>query len=153
MIMDLEREPTGDTYVALLRFGARICDRALLVVRRSLPLVPVGRDFLKLSEPYLDSVTSSSEWPGTVLIGDEADVYRFRLDSEFVVALSQSVGGLYEWQQPHRPEDLCLIRHDGRAWLTSVAHERDAWLEIDPEEQAEVSQIPGLQLKARDAPQ
>jgi hypothetical protein len=44
------------------------------------------------------------------------------------------VEGLYEWQQPERPEDLALLRRDGTPLLGSSAHERDGFLVLDEDE-------------------
>jgi len=99
----------------------------LLVIRKSLPLSTKGRNFLTAAEPYLVNVQPSSEWPGTQT-SDVADVYRYRLEDGFSAMLTESVEGLFEWRQPDRPEDLCLMRPSGQPWLVTVAHEREAWL-------------------------
>lgn len=39
---------------------------------------------------------------------------------------------------PRLPEDLFLMRPDGRAWLTTIAHENDAFLDLAPEEMREL---------------
>ena len=43
------------------------------------------------------------------------------------------------------PEDLCLLRSPGDAWLATIAHERHAWFNVDwNEREALISAVPGL---------
>ena len=44
--------------------------------------------------------------------------------------IAEFSSGLYDWVAPGLPEDLGFRRTDGSLWLASIAHERDAWLEI-----------------------
>jgi hypothetical protein len=55
------------------------------------------------------------------------------------------VQGLWGWQYPSRPEDLCLLREDGVPVLTTIAHEKDAYFEMNESEFEELrTNVPGM---------
>lgn len=54
--------------------------------------------------------------------------------------LGKVAKGLYDWTAPELPDDLALLRSDGSAWLASIGHERDAWLELTQTEWKELQQ-------------
>ena len=127
-------EPRGDVYRALVEVAAGFCSSALLVVRDGLGLSEAASQILEKLGPHLESKGRESAWPGTELLGHEATVYRFKLAPEARWGLATAAAGLFDWRQPDRPEDLCLLRSDGSAWLGSIAHERDAFLSLSAEE-------------------
>lgn len=120
-------EPRGQEYVQLLIWLAARFDQALLVRRLGQPIHGSGLDLLNRLEPHLIEKTLSSEWPGTVLVGHEAEVIRFKLNDMSLRILLRSAHGLFEWQQPELPEDLSVLRNDGAAVLLSIAHE-ELWV-------------------------
>jgi hypothetical protein len=62
--------------------------------------------------------------------------------------LVDTVPGLFGWTTPSRPEDLCLLRPDNVAWLTTIAHERDAYLSLMEGEDLIVRrEVPGLHME------
>jgi hypothetical protein len=64
------------------------------------------------------------------------------------VGLRRIVPGLFDWQCPRLPEDLCFLRPDGFPWLASIAHEQDAYLVLNDEELTKLtSRVPTLQLE------
>ena len=139
-------EPCGATYRQLLRFGQSVADTALLVVRDPEKVRPQLQAVLGKLEPFLLSSADESQWPGTRLIGHTARVYRYRFTDQCLDVLSSSVDRLYEWLTPLRPEDLCLLRK-GTPFLTTIAHERTAFLELTPDEHARIEQeVPELKL-------
>lgn len=77
------------------------------------PLLPGGLRVLEALEPWLMWKTESSEWPGTVLQGHTATVWRYHLTVETAAIIKNAVSGLYDWLQPDLPEDLRLLRADG----------------------------------------
>jgi hypothetical protein len=136
------REPTGSAYADLLEFCGSIATTAILVVRKAEWLdedALAVMDRLRLFEVKAEA---RSEWPGTQLIGHTATVYRYRVDEAFIGALRACSNGLYEWQHPHRPEDLAFLNRDGRPVLTSIAHERDGYIELLAEELALLERHP-----------
>ncbi len=120
-------EPRGQEYDQLLIWLAARFDQALLVRRLDQPIYGSGLDLLNQLEPHLIEKTLSSEWPGTVLYGHEAEVIRFNLNDMSLRILLRSAQGLFEWQQPELPEDLSVLRNDGEAVLLSIAHE-ELWV-------------------------
>jgi hypothetical protein len=75
-----------------------------------------------------------SEWPGTKLLSGTARVYSFDFDNDVAGLLRRAASGLFDWQQPLLPEDLALLRDDGSPWLTTIAHEHDAFLSLSEDE-------------------
>jgi hypothetical protein len=136
------REPSGGAYQELLEFCSSHSAVATLVIRRYDSLEEDALAVMELLRPFLIETAERSEWPGTRLIGHTATVYSYRVDEALVRALQTSASGLYQWQQPHRPEDLAFLRSDGHPLLVSIAHERDGYLDID--ESAGLERYPHL---------
>jgi hypothetical protein len=145
MICDFVSEPTGALYRQVLEFCAKYCDQAALVVREVDWLNPEALDLMERLRAFQLSVTETSEWPGTKLLTDTATVYRYSADGALVHLLEESARGLYDWVQPERPEDLTFFRPNGNAFLVTIAHERDGYLDLTPAEFDELAiQAPGL---------
>lgn len=141
------QEPRGNTYRRLIDYSLRYCHSFLLVVGPSIPINETGRRVLTSLEPFLLSQTESSEWPGTRLLDGVARVYRFTLSSESATILAQVADSLFSWVQPNLPEDLCLNRCDGSPFLVTISHEKDAYLQLTPEEASVlIAGVPGLEV-------
>ena len=142
------KQPVDQVYHELIQYGQKVCDTALVVVRPSLGLEPSAVALLDHLEQFLMKKQEQAEWPGTELFGREkATVYYFHLKPECAKLLVGAVDGLYKWLQPERPEDLCLLRSDGTAWLTCIAHEKDAYFELTTEElETLLKAVPGIDL-------
>lgn len=85
-----------------------------------------------------------------MILAEEATIFEFALTDRVVDAISAASVGLYGWQQPELPEDPALLRADGSAILATIAHERDAYLELSEDEIAELTKtLPGLPLLTR----
>lgn len=138
MRYDVVSEPVGEAYVRLLDFVGRRCDRALLVTRPELPLCDAAVRILDELECWLLETEDAEEWPGTRLFGHTARVRTYWVAPAFVEKLSVAVDGLFGWRQPNAPEDLCFLRCNGDVRLATIAHERDAFLELTVEEAAEL---------------
>jgi hypothetical protein len=127
--VDLQVEPRGEAYCALLEAALPVCDRGLLVIRERAWLNEAGEEVLHALRPSLIGETRSNQWPGTVLLSGQADVLTYEYTTEVIAVLTSVAKGLYDWVAP-LPEDLCLLRGDD-AWLVSIAHERDAFIRVD----------------------
>ena len=69
--------------------------------------------------------------------------YRYTGESKDI--LKRAAKNIYDWRQPHWPEDLCLLRHSGDVWMASVSHESDVFFAMEPDElNAVLKQVPGL---------
>jgi hypothetical protein len=151
--LNIGTEPIGTEYRDLLEALSPVVDRALVVVRRSVPLGEKGDAKLASMLPWLIGEHERTQWPGTLLIGGTADVREYRADIACLRLLGELVPGLYSWQQPDAPEDLCLLRRDTSPILVSTAHERDSYLELSPAEitiiEERRSECPNLAIKLR----
>lgn len=136
--LTIEREPTDETYRSLIRLATRWCSTALLVVRERLGLSEPGAAVTRQLEPFLLERSDSSVWPGTVLLDGAASVSTYRLDPSVVESLSTATRGLFGWQQPELPEDLCLLREGDEPWLVTIAHEGDGYVVLKPGELEEI---------------
>jgi hypothetical protein len=133
--IDIVREPRGSIYRSLIRAAAGIGSWALVVVRDGPPgLTKAGEAVLTELQRWQRGVSRRAEWPGTRLLGDCATVYEFELAYPCVEFLCEAVSGLYEWQQPERPEDLCILRSDDEPVLVTIAHEHDGYLQVSRDE-------------------
>ncbi len=141
----LIREPRGKLYRDILDYATRVCREALLVVGETIPLAASGNRVIEKLEPFLIERGMRSEWPGTKLLCDKAQVFRYSLNSECARILKESSSGLYDWCQPSLPEDLSFSRTHGDPWLVSIAHEKDAYFCLSDHEKALLLQaIPDL---------
>ena len=147
-------EPRGDVYRKLISEAQKFCSHGLLVMQDQLKFDVSASDVLSDILAFMESSTRSSAWPGTASFPDGriiATVHRFRLTGESACILQDVCEGLYDWQAPSLPEDLCLLREDLSPWLTSIAHEEDSYLTLSGEERALLdSRFPELDL-AREA--
>lgn len=132
--LTIDLEPTGETYATFLGLASRWSSTALLVVRGRLGLSESAAALIAQLEPFLLERSDASSWPGTTLLEDTATVSTYRLDPTVVDALAAATNGLFGWQQPELPEDLCLLRPGGEPWLVTIAHEGDAYVVVDPTE-------------------
>lgn len=140
-------EPVGLTYRGVLEVAAQYCSNALLVVRDNAFLRGEANEILFRLRRYEVEVRKQDRWPGTILIDDMAIIYSYLFTGDVRNILADAVEGLYDWLHPQRPEDLCLLRSDGSAWITSIAHERDAYFTISKQErEILVSSVPHLKL-------
>jgi len=101
---------------------------------------------MKALEPALIGHNDQSDWPGTRLIGHSARVFRYRYNAEVCMILGSSAHGLYDWVTPDRPEDLSVLT-SATPILTTIAHERDGYLDLSVEQVEKLSDLnPGLKL-------
>lgn len=133
--------------MALMDFCAERAKTALLVLREPDWLDDSAKQFIEQAEPFLLLKEQVSEWPGTRLTSGHATAFRYSIVAESIQLLKDSAQRLYEWQQPTRLEDLCFLRDGGTPLLVTIAHENDAYLELQAEEyEALLQQVPGLEV-------
>jgi hypothetical protein len=141
-------EPNGKTYTNLIRYSLKFCSSFLLILRPSVLIESSGLKIINELQPYLIKKSVESEWPGTKLLGNDAVVYNFKLNSETVEFLTYITSSLYSWLQPNLPEDLCLLTDEGDPWLVTISHEKDGYLRVSDEEKENIiKEIPELVLK------
>lgn len=130
-------EPADATYRDLIKFCCSIASEMLLVVRD--PALDPGaaiRGMLDRLDPHLMESARSNKWPGTILLTDQATVYRYRVSPDLASLLSETMTRLFGWLHPEAPEDLCFCRRDGEPLLVTTSHEHDAYLLLSASEQA-----------------
>jgi hypothetical protein len=127
-------EPAGKTYSLLLSSAVGLCKRTLLVVRPDLGLSSAGADLLERLRPHGLRAHARSSWPGTVLVQGSASVHESAFNATVARTLHSAAQRLFQWRQPELPEDLCLLREDGSPWLTTIAHEQEAYLSLSDAE-------------------
>ena len=144
---DVITEPAGATYRQLVAFAEAFSGSFSLVWRDQLSFDPSAADLKDVLRPFMIRQTRSSEWPGTTLIGHSAMVrtYRWSPDSAGTLAAADR---LFAWHAPARPEDLAFYTPDGRCWLGSIAHESEAFIDLDATDLAALRlAVPALELR------
>ena len=109
-------------------------------LRRSVKQI---RDELRKYKIYSKN---TKEWPGTVT-RDEKHIYRiayYRSDMKCLETLVR-VGGLFNWDYPNAPMDLCFYR-DNYCCLKNTAHEYSASMYIEPDEK-NFLELNGIELE------
>lgn len=144
--MTAATEPRGELYRSLVNSALVRCDSFYFVLLED---QAYGEDAARLRSSLSQHLLSSdrvTEWPGTRLLGKTgATMERYALNDESAAVLSSAADGLYDWTAPYLPDDLGFLRPDGSTWLASVAHEKDAWLELDEADMQSLLDVsPGL---------
>jgi hypothetical protein len=150
-IYDIADEPRDELYRSLIRHCAIQCLFISLIVREADWLDAEAVRLLDQLRRHVRSTMRTSAWPGTTLTdGDKATQYTYEVVPDAVELVSRGVDGLYEWQQPARPEDLCLLVDADQPMLVTTAHERDAYLSLEPAEYVRLHDaLPALRLTPR----
>jgi hypothetical protein len=145
--IDVAVEPAGAVYLALLALAERRGSQFSLAWRRQLSFDENAARIEAALRPFLVSTIETSEWPGTTLIGHSGIVRTYRLAPQSTRVLA-AAERLFAWLAPARPEDLAFYTADGRCWLGSIAHERDAFVRLEANDlNALGAAVPGLELK------
>jgi hypothetical protein len=74
-----------------------------------------------------------SEWPGTRLFGHTAELLTCGNVRAIVEVMKQYTASLFDWVSP-LPEDPVFYRADGSPLLVTIAHERDAFVNVNEHE-------------------
>ena len=145
-MINVLNEPCGRTYRSLLDLAAERCPEFSLTWQDGLDFNDQAGRVLADLAPWLAREVRTDRWPGTVIMGREATVRFFATNPNAIAVLKQAEG-LFSWQAPSFPEDLAFYAEGGVCWLGSIAHERDAWLELSHVERAALRfRVPGLQV-------
>ena len=131
---DLLDEPTGPDYAGLLECALVQCTTAVLTVPNS-EMDPEGQA----------TVESLARFQQAKSITAAGSLVRYALSRESITVLQEATGGLYGWQHPGLPDNLCLYRGDGSPWLVSSAGAHIGYLEVSPFEKLLIGRTaPGL---------
>jgi len=144
-VYNLHLEPCGYVYRQLLAFLSSRAQSAILVVREESRLEESGRAVLNDLRPQLIREEARGAWPGTQLLRHTATVYTYSVSQSAIDTLSKAVEGLYSWVEPAYPQDLCFLRTSGTPTLTTIAHQRLAYLQLtDDEFKVMCAKVPGI---------
>ena len=131
---DLLDEPTGPDYAGLLECALVQCTTAVLTV-------PLG-DMDPEGQATVESLARFQQAKSVTAAGS---LVRYALSRESITVLQEATGGLYGWQHPGLPDNLCLYRGDGSPWLVSSAGAHIGYLEVSPFEKLLIGRTaPGL---------
>ena len=127
----LKSEPRGDGYRRLLDFVAQHCDSFRLVLAH--PQMKRNETAIETEErlkPFLIAEEYATSSPGTRRPDDAEPLRlgRYRLDPDSLKIL-QVADRLYAWCLPSLPEDLACYTPEGREFLGSIGHEREACID------------------------
>ena len=146
-MVTLVDEPVGEVYDRLLDYAVRVRSQFSLVWRQQLKCAESAQTIARRLKPDLISEARTDAWPGTQLLGHVATVRMYRLSAKALAVLRETPR-LYDWRAPSHPEDLAFYTPDGRPWLGSIAHERDAFVDPSAIDVGELTaQVPGLKLE------
>lgn len=137
--VSITRQLRDEDYRRVLEAAHAVCGYGLLVVQDGVGLEPAGTRVLTGLKGSLVRRERSSSWPGTQLSDSTAELLVFEYNPKSIAILSSAARGLYEWQQPALPEDLCLLREDESPWLVTIAHENDSYLVLSEDELADLA--------------
>jgi hypothetical protein len=80
-----------------------------------------------------------TEWPGTKSSSDQPVMaYEYQISESCLAIIKRVSHSLYEWEQPNLPEDIAFLRETKGAMLTTISHERDAYLSLSDAEYNEL---------------
>jgi hypothetical protein len=144
------KEPREHVYIALLNLAVSRGSIGGLVDQGGERTAACSDFFEQLANHTL-SVEVTAVWPGTIRGHGNEDgesiktaLHTFQLNKSSASLLASYTNGLYDWISP-LPEDLCFFDVNGSVWMTSTAHERDAYMTLPPNEVAVIlSEIPEL---------
>jgi hypothetical protein len=95
-----------------------------------------------LQEPF-----ECSSWPGTQLFDTTSVAYQYE-PHKFRELAKRLSSGVYDWTLPDLPDDMAFLRNDESLIFGSIAHERDAFLELSGVEFASLTKaVPQLDLR------
>lgn len=122
-IYNLLDDVKGEAYLRLLHHALSYCDSFILVIRHSIDVNPSAAALLNRLEPSLISSEESSEWPGTQLLDDTAQVNTYKLSPNTAADLAEVADSLFSWCQPELPSTRGhrWCRLPGRSRFLSLA--------------------------------
>jgi len=133
--------PKDRVYSQLIDLEFEICYH--LVLKKDMGSLKVIELTLKKLQSSFKGMKEQSEWASTIL-GDNqtVKVYYYYTDENAKNVLKKLADSLYNWIQPHLPEDLSFFKN-GKACLITSSHETESFIDTHYEIKKVLS-IPGL---------
>ena len=131
------RDISGADYTEFLAECCRRYHLFSIVWRDQLNFDRMALDLKTELRRFQISRVHTDSWPGTQLIGHQADVITYSIKAAATGVLKRP-GSIFSWLAPHYPEDLTFYGANGECTISTVAHEREArfydddWLSFLP---------------------
>jgi hypothetical protein len=140
-------DPKGEAYKSLIDFVIERTDKFVLAQRYE--LLGNGKRYDELMsnlEPFLLEQCRMEEMQAKSACNySEGTYFIYRCCEEAGSVLKEAVNGLYDWQNPKMPEDLCFWDKNGKDYLYTIAHEDICGINLSEEEGKQLADlIPGL---------
>lgn len=146
-VLTVARNPSGSVYRALIDWCMPRSEEVLVIMRATVPVEDTALRIVDELVPHLMREERAKEWPGTRLLFEDARVLHMHPSDTLGALLKRRAHALFDWQHPSHPEDLCFVSSNRRVLLTSIAHEGEAFMQLTPDEVADVlKEVPGLVL-------
>lgn len=146
--LDVQKNISKAEFVYLLEYISNFAFAFTFVVRSEMEISSDAQLLIKRLGNSLIENKKVSEWPGTKLLDGTAELYKYKLDAISKATLIEIGCGLFDWIQPSMPEDLSFLYQNGQNCLTSISHEKDAWLSINDNEYLDVvKKLDGIVVK------
>ena len=148
MIYDIDFEVRNELWYKLLDISLFFCDKFLFVIHDDFKKSENLNLILKELDHFLIISEIKSNWPGTEILFKQVQVNTYIFNEITKVIIIKYSNSLFDWQQPDLPEDLCLINRNNKPWLINIAHEDDAYMDINEDEKEKLHYlIPELILR------
>ena len=135
----LRKFQSSSAYHELMLVLPSIAHTCSFVVRDELVIDEEGIGFIERISLWLIGTARVSEWPGTKLLGQLADLYTYRFDSKLSSELLHAANRFGDWCAPSLPEDPAFYRVDGTMIMGSIVHEKDVYFELTADEHREIT--------------
>ena len=146
----ITQEPKGEVYTNLLKLATTRCTSFSLRREIGRGLGETEQRIEKLLEPYrLEDEVTHQKWDAIrkelfAGLGDISIMQKYKLTAETLDILVRA-DGLYSWQNPEMPEDLCFHLTDGDIWLHSDVRGKNSWIdEAELGLESLLKSVPGL---------
>ena len=145
----LDEFKSKDDYAKFIEYMLKNSDFFSVIYFRYNEQEPLKRSVKQIRDElrkYKIYSKNTKEWPGTVT-RDEKHIYRiayYRSDMKCLETLVR-VGGLFNWDYPNAPMDLCFYR-DNYCCLKNTAHEYSASMYIELDEK-NFLELNGIELE------
>jgi Mg/Co/Ni transporter MgtE len=107
-----------EEYQKLIAFLATLSPKFSLVIRDVLQKNKMAH-FLERINGHFLAKRIVSEWPGTKLLDNTAELYIFAVTPISIKVIMNSVENLYDWLEPKLPEDLCFLFSDSNPYFNT----------------------------------
>ena len=128
-------------YHQLFQFGLAKRFKLLFVVRNRIE--QISDAFKKEILSHHIKKVNTNAWPGTISKEKDISLYYFNLVPDLIETLLKYIPTLSDWSAPNYPEDLSLIRDNGKPFFVSISHEKYNFFKLEDSELASLKELLG----------